>query len=77
MPSTHNNQPPTPQAMQMSAAAPPNKQIITDQPKSHPAPQMTHDGDDGDDGQLNLRGGGFTIGCNCCRGMFSFHKRCC
>ncbi|KAK0744736.1 hypothetical protein B0T21DRAFT_407816 [Apiosordaria backusii] len=70
MPAIQEQQPAAPQAMQMTAN-PASKQIITEQPKSEPMPQMAQDE------ELNLRGGGFTIGCNCCRGMFSFHKRCC
>ncbi|KAK4205527.1 hypothetical protein QBC40DRAFT_36519 [Triangularia verruculosa] len=72
MPAIQQTQPPASQAMEMTGTAAAKKQVITEQPKSEPAPQMAQDEE-----QLGLRGGGFTIGCNCCRGMCSFHKRCC
>ncbi|GAB1315422.1 hypothetical protein MFIFM68171_05632 [Madurella fahalii] len=43
--------------------------VITQQPKSEPRPQLEND--------VSMRGGGMTLGCNCCGGMLSFHKRCC
>ncbi|KAK4189697.1 hypothetical protein QBC35DRAFT_545193 [Podospora australis] len=67
---TKQPQPPT----EMMAVGPANPassrgEVVTQQPKSEPLPTLQQEED------LNLRGGAFTMGCNCCRGMFSFHKR--
>ncbi|KAK4107831.1 hypothetical protein N656DRAFT_784802 [Canariomyces notabilis] len=43
--------------------------IIAQQPKREPRPQLEND--------MSLRGGAMTLGCSCCHGTFSFHKRCC
>ncbi|KAK4165545.1 hypothetical protein QBC43DRAFT_287714 [Cladorrhinum sp. PSN259] len=46
-------------------------QVITEQPKSEPLPNLQNDA------EMNLRGGRFNVGCHCCRGMCSFNKGCC
>ncbi|KAK0615245.1 hypothetical protein B0T17DRAFT_620039 [Bombardia bombarda] len=43
--------------------------IVTEQPRPEPLPSLEN--------EMTLRGGRFTIGCNCCDGHCSFHKGCC
>ncbi|KAK4466328.1 hypothetical protein QBC42DRAFT_293421 [Cladorrhinum samala] len=45
--------------------------IVTQQPRSEPLPDLQKDA------EMNLRGGRFNMGFNCCRGMFTCNKGCC
>ncbi|KAH8694522.1 hypothetical protein BGZ61DRAFT_532596 [Ilyonectria robusta] len=44
-------------------------QIIAQQPSMEPRPDA--------EPQMSLRGGGFSLGCDCCDGSCRFHKHCC
>ncbi|KAJ9133800.1 hypothetical protein NKR19_g8915 [Coniochaeta hoffmannii] len=54
--------------MEASAPASPDA-VVTQQPRSEPAPQM--------DTEVSLRGGRVNLGCTCCDGSCSFHRGCC
>ncbi|KAK4225952.1 hypothetical protein QBC38DRAFT_481700 [Podospora fimiseda] len=70
MPATTSK--PTQEApMRLNPTANTSSDIITQQPKSEPVPDLQNDA------EMNLRGGRFSVGCHCCRGMCSFHKGCC
>ncbi|KAH6894717.1 hypothetical protein B0T10DRAFT_258896 [Thelonectria olida] len=58
--------------MEMASATPSNNErprIVNQQPLAEPRPEA--------EPNVSLRGGGFSLGCDCCDGSCRFHKHCC